>query len=157
MGDEPVNKLYPFSTCTLCGVTKPTTRSNFGTKKNGKPRPWCRECSRKKTNEHAASNRELGRDRARKRKELLESIGVVNEHLQYRELLLRKQSYKCYFCEAPINEASVEIDHLTPLSRGGDNSISNLAACCSSCNKAKTDKTEEEFVQWRRTRLKNYS
>lgn len=156
MNNQKVNSLYPFHTCTLCGETKPSTRENFGTKPNGKPRSWCRVCSRKRQNEHAVNNREQNRERARRRKERLESVGIVNEHLQYRNLLLNKQNFKCYFCQEPITSGAAEIDHLTPISRGGTNDHSNLAACCSSCNKAKTDKTEIEFKIWRYERLKNY-
>lgn len=156
MNEEVVNALCPFQTCTLCGETKPTTRANFGTLKNGKPRPRCRACYRKKTNEHAAENREQGRARARKRKELLENVGVVNEHLKYKERLLRDQFGRCYFCKTQISEQTIEIDHLTPISRGGANDYSNLAGCCFQCNKAKSNKTEAEFIHWREERLKNY-
>ena len=156
MTEDKVNSLYPYSTCTLCGETKPSTRENFGTKKNGKPRSWCRACTRERTNEHAENNREQGRARARKRKERLESVGEVNEHLVYAPRLLKEQNFECYFCKKPINIKSMEIDHLRPISRGGDNSFKNLAACCALCNKSKTNKTEVEYRQWVATVLRNY-
>ncbi len=153
---DPVNALYPLHTCTWCGETKPTTRANFGTKANGKPRHWCRECTRKRTNEYSAANRELGRARARNRKEQLEAVGVVNEHLQFRESLFKQQNEKCYFCKNQLSLEAMEIDHLTPISRGGGNDYKNLAACCLPCNRAKTNRTEEEFIEWRKKRLINY-
>ncbi len=156
MDDDKVNALRPLQTCTLCGETKPTSRENFGTKQNGMPRARCRACYRQKTNEYAASNRERGRERARNRKVLLENVGVVNEHLRYRELLLKEQRGKCYFCKRNITIHTIEIDHLTPISKGGANDYENLAGCCPPCNKAKTDKTELEFIFWRKERLKNY-
>ena len=76
MDNQTVNPLYPTQTCTLCGEKKPTTRTNFGTKNNGKPRPWCRACSRKKTNEHAAKNREQRQARSRKRRALYRALNT---------------------------------------------------------------------------------
>ena len=156
MNPNKVNSLYPLQTCTVCRETKPTTRENFGTKESGKPRAQCRDCHRRRINEYAAKNRELGRERARARKASLERVGVVNEHLKYRELLLKEQCEKCYFCKAIITLKTIEIDHLIPISKGGSNDYVNLAGCCSSCNKAKTNKTELEFILWRKHRLKNY-
>ena len=40
---------------------------------------------------------------------------------------------------------SDSIDHATPLSRGGTNSLDNLIPCCVSCNSKKHDKTLVEF------------
>lgn len=156
MAEKKVNVLYPLQICCLCGETKPTTRENFGTKPNGKPRAQCRVCRRKLTNEYAAANRDKGRARARNRKTRLESVGYVNEYLQYREPLLKLQRELCYFCQTAITSDTIEIDHLTPISRGGDNHRKNLVGCCASCNKAKTNKTEGEFIIWRAERLKNY-
>jgi 5-methylcytosine-specific restriction endonuclease McrA len=156
MSNQPVNYLMPFKTCSQCAKTKPTTRENFGTKANGLPRAYCRECQRRMTNEYAARNREAGRERARQRKERLECVGVVNEHLQYRGQLLRDQKSKCYFCRDTITIDSIEVDHLTPISKGGTNEYANLAACCARCNKAKGNRTELEFKVWRENRLRFY-
>jgi 5-methylcytosine-specific restriction endonuclease McrA len=157
MNDLSVNNQMPFRTCSRCGERKPTSRDNFGTQPNGLPRARCRACVRQATNDWAEQNREAGRERARQRKERLESVGVVNEHLQFRGPLLCQQKSKCYFCNAAITTDTIEIDHLTPISRGGTNAYSNLAGCCARCNKAKGDRTEGEFLQWRQTRLRFYS
>lgn len=156
MSNQTVNSLVPIKTCSQCGETKPTTRDNFGTRPSGMPKAYCRVCQRRMSNEYAARNRDVGRERARRRKELLETVGVVNEHLQYRSPLLRDQKSKCYFCRTPITIDTIEIDHLTPLSRGGTNDYFNLAGCCSPCNKAKGGRTKDEFLQWRQTRLRFY-
>lgn len=156
MPDDKVNILCPLLRCCICGVEKPTTRQNFGTKSNGLPRAQCRECRRALTNEYAALNRERGRNRARDRKELLESVGYVNQHLEHRDFLLSRQKRKCYFCKNLLDETTCEIDHLTPISRGGDNSLENLACCCRACNRAKGAQTEKEFKLWMKDRLKNY-
>jgi 5-methylcytosine-specific restriction endonuclease McrA len=40
---------------------------------------------------------------------------------------------------------SLQADHRTPLSRGGDNSIANIIPACGSCNTRKATRTETEF------------
>ena len=34
-----------------------------------------------------------------------------------------------------------------PWSRGGDNSLANLTVACASCNRSKSDRTPEEWLQ----------
>lgn len=46
---------------------------------------------------------------------------------------------------------SIEVDHLIPISRGGNDERSNLAPACGPCNRSKRDLTPEEF----RDRLKD--
>ncbi|WP_053603307.1 HNH endonuclease [Bacillus gobiensis] len=49
---------------------------------------------------------------------------------------------KCIYCGATEEETgkSHHMDHITPLSRGGTNHISNLVIACASCNISKADK-----------------
>jgi len=44
-------------------------------------------------------------------------------------------------CELPL-----EIEHMTPLTKNGDNYISNILPACKSCNCSKHTKTFEEFL-----------
>jgi 5-methylcytosine-specific restriction endonuclease McrA len=41
---------------------------------------------------------------------------------------------------------SYEFDHIIPKSRGGSNDLSNLGVCTAEANRAKADKTPEEFL-----------
>ena len=63
--------------------------------------------------------------------------------------LYKDQGGRCYFCVDQLGTLKrmrgFEIDHLTPLSRGGSNRRSNLALTCMRCNRRKHDKTEEGF------------
>jgi len=61
------------------------------------------------------------------------------------ENLLKAQSNKCFFCECDLSNYKA-IEHLTPLSRGGDNQIYNLVYSCKSCNSKKRNKTLEEYA-----------
>lgn len=48
-----------------------------------------------------------------------------------------RAKWRCEMCEIMIN-ANYEIDHITPLYKAGDNSISNLQCLCPDCHRTKT-------------------
>ncbi len=62
---------------------------------------------------------------------------------EVREYLLEKWGRACTYCGA--TDTPLEIEHLTPKSRGGSNRVSNLALACHACNQAKNNKTAAEF------------
>lgn len=60
--------------------------------------------------------------------------------------------WKCCYCGRELlpfgiaeQDASATVDHQTPSSRGGDDSIANLALACRACNSLKGALTAEEF------------
>ena len=59
----------------------------------------------------------------------------------------RRLGDSCAYCGNPLNGAG-EIDHKTPISRGGDNSPGNLTLACRPCNRDKHGKTVAEFRAW---------
>jgi len=65
--------------------------------------------------------------------------------LVYEDNIKRFGSLTCYLCLRPISPGKDELEHKTPLSRGGTNEFKNLAVACKSCNCRKHDKTVEEF------------
>lgn len=48
----------------------------------------------------------------------------------------------CRYCGAYADT----VDHVVPVSKGGDESMSNMVACCRSCNYSKQDKSLEEWA-----------
>jgi 5-methylcytosine-specific restriction endonuclease McrA len=58
--------------------------------------------------------------------------------------LYSKQDGKCSICLCDIS-TKYEIDHKTPLSRGGSNWISNIQLLCPGDNKRKNSRTDEEY------------
>ena len=54
---------------------------------------------------------------------------------------------KCFYCGSKKN---LEVDHLIPESRGGDNKLKNGVAACTTCNREKGDKTHAEYKPGRR-------
>lgn len=66
---------------------------------------------------------------------------------------LKKQSGRCYYCrrKMEMNPSPAKLglkptlDHVIPLSGGGENKLFNVVAACSDCNQAKGSMSEAEF------------
>lgn len=67
--------------------------------------------------------------------------------------LMESSGGLCYYCRDPFGE--YHVDHMTPLCRGGSNSLDNLAISCVKCNLQKGAKTAEEFKVWRQNWVKS--
>lgn len=76
-----------------------------------------------------------------KRKKLLK----LDMPVEYLRNVLIAQNNKCFFCEEELNNYKA-IEHLTPVSKGGDNHPFNLVYSCKSCNSTKRQQTLEEFA-----------
>lgn len=63
---------------------------------------------------------------------------------KYLNSVYKAQQGKCFFCESDLLQYKA-IEHLTPVSRGGDNDNFNLVYSCKSCNSKKRQQTLEEF------------
>lgn len=59
--------------------------------------------------------------------------------------LIISQNNKCFFCESDLSNYKA-IEHLTPVSKGGDNDNYNLVYSCKSCNSKKRQNTLEEYA-----------
>ncbi len=59
--------------------------------------------------------------------------------------LYQNQDGKCRYCSSELRNI-YEVDHMTPLSRGGSNKADNLCCACSSCNRSKHTRTADEFL-----------
>ena len=47
-----------------------------------------------------------------------------------RHEVFKRDGYRCRECGASKDETSLEIDHITPVARGGTNDIDNLQTLC---------------------------
>jgi hypothetical protein len=54
--------------------------------------------------------------------------------------VLKRDSFKCQYCGASAPDVLLHIDHINPVSKGGDNNIFNLVTSCESCNLGKKNK-----------------
>ena len=62
-----------------------------------------------------------------------------------KQQLMRRQDNTCVYCGHRRRASSMEIDHMTPVVRGGSNDESNLQVICQRCNQRKGLQTDEEF------------
>jgi len=61
-----------------------------------------------------------------------------------RKNILRRDGHRCMYCGR--GDVPLTVDHVLPISRGGDESWENLVTACVSCNNRKGDRTPEESL-----------
>ena len=59
--------------------------------------------------------------------------------------LCQDQNYLCMYCGRRRAFTDMEIDHKTPVKRGGSDNLRNLQVLCPPCNKRKGNQTDSEF------------
>ena len=65
-------------------------------------------------------------------------------HTPTKKSILIRDQYTCQYCGSTrINKLT--IDHIIPISKGGQNTWENLVACCHHCNNKKGDKLLEDI------------
>jgi 5-methylcytosine-specific restriction endonuclease McrA len=52
----------------------------------------------------------------------------------------------CHYCKKVTPGTEMTIDHVIPISKGGDHDLTNLVVCCKSCNNSKQDKLPEVWM-----------
>lgn len=62
---------------------------------------------------------------------------------EVREYLLEKWSRRCAYCGN--SGVPLDVEHITPRSRGGSDRVSNLTLACTPCNQIKGNQTASEF------------
>ena len=85
--------------------------------------------------------------RLRSNKRRARELSAPGEHttLQFMALCEIK-NWECSYCGKHLTVKAATRDHITPLSRGGSNSIDNIAPSCIFCNVQKGTKTAEEYA-----------
>ena len=66
-----------------------------------------------------------------------------------REAVLARDGWQCRYCQRKLGRGprwygKVHIDHVYPVSRGGETVLENLVTACWRCNTAKGDRTPSE-------------
>ncbi len=69
-------------------------------------------------------------------------IQILNEVRQY---ILERDVSQRQSCGKTAQQASLQVDHIFPLAKGGVNDLSNLHTLCQSCNLAKSDRLDPRF------------
>ena len=62
-----------------------------------------------------------------------------------KQQLMRRQDNTCVYCGHRRTARTLDIDHMTPVVRGGSNDPSNLQVICRPCNQRKGLQTDQEF------------
>ena len=69
--------------------------------------------------------------------------------------VFKRDSFTCQYCGKSATDVVLEVDHINPVSKGGDNDISNLITACFDCNRGKRDKklTENQAIKKQKKEL----
>lgn len=62
-----------------------------------------------------------------------------------RQEVIERSGFVCAYCGT--SDGAFEIDHIVPVSRGGQNDPENLCVACVTCNRAKRDRLVAEWIQ----------
>lgn len=81
----------------------------------------------------------VARQRARKRQAPVNDLTALEW-----QALLRAFRYRCAYCNR--KQKQLTQDHLVPLIRGGDHTLTNVVPACRSCNSSKNRLTALEFL-----------
>src|SRR5690606_30428171 len=57
--------------------------------------------------------------------------------------VLRRDRHACRYCGASAPEATLTVDHVTPVALGGTDDPSNLVAACRDCNYGKSSSSPD--------------
>lgn len=79
------------------------------------------------------------------------SVNIENELDFYnipenRKKVFERDAYQCHYCSKQLTRFSATLDHIQPVSEGGDNSYQNLVTACLHCNSERGAKPIMEFV-----------
>ncbi|WP_395504748.1 HNH endonuclease [Ectopseudomonas hydrolytica] len=54
--------------------------------------------------------------------------------------VFKRDNFTCQYCGAKAPDVILHVDHINPVSKGGDNEIINLVTACQPCNLGKSDR-----------------
>ncbi len=60
--------------------------------------------------------------------------------------IYERDNYRCTYCDKQLTRFTATLDHITPVSEGGDNSAENLKTACLKCNSRKTARPLGDFL-----------
>ena len=61
--------------------------------------------------------------------------------------IFERDGYKCHYCQKQLTRFSATLDHIQPVSKGGDNSYDNLITACLHCNSERGNKPVMDIIQ----------
>jgi 5-methylcytosine-specific restriction endonuclease McrA len=129
--------------CFRCKEVKPLTQFNNIEKntvdgKDGR----CIACTRLIGRQWYQEHPESAKHAARVRRARMQNVAIRSFTVAQWHLLQRLYDYRCAYCGERSDKLTQ--DHVMPISRKGNHSISNIVPACSRCNTSKNDRTPEE-------------
>ena len=74
------------------------------------------------------------------------SHGRIKFPRETRELIYRSADGRCALCGRKILYEDMTLDHITPLSMGGNDTLDNLQCTCKACNQFKSNILPDDFM-----------
>lgn len=70
--------------------------------------------------------------------------------------VFKRDNFTCQYCGRMAPDVILEIEHVNPVSKGGDNNILNLVTSCQDCNSGKSDRllSDNQVIKQQQTQLK---
>lgn len=75
------------------------------------------------------------------------SLGSKRAFAKELRKLIEKQGYKCALTGVHLTPRTAELDHITPIKKGGSNEIENLQWVSRQVNRAKGSMLQSEFIE----------
>lgn len=70
---------------------------------------------------------------------------ALSDHSAHISQWVESEEKVCFYCDDACGD-SYHVDHMYPISKGGDNTVSNMVIACPSCNLSKGDRDPVEFI-----------
>ena len=69
--------------------------------------------------------------------------------------VFKRDNFTCQYCGAKAPEATLEVDHIKPVKKGGTNEIMNLITSCFDCNRGKSTKllSDQSIIEKQRKQI----
>jgi len=135
-----------YMVCRDCGERLHLDKFSRNGRKDGFRRPECRSCQHKR-------NKKIN-PRYQKTPGHVDNVSAHRVALSRGDIKLlkiqkiREQDGECNYCDTKLYISNCDLDHITPLSRGGSNKENNFQALCGRCNKEKHSKDHNEYIKW---------
>jgi 5-methylcytosine-specific restriction endonuclease McrA len=134
--------------CSKCKQIYELTKDNFGHTPSGGFRHTCRSCMRKTVSKHSKENQEMVKARLNKRRNIVASQSYSYDREELSKKLYIYQNGQCFYCKKITARKQCDLEHMTPISKGGKDNPTNIALSCYHCNKEKHNKTVDEYREW---------
>lgn len=99
----------------------------------------CQAAKKAATKEAPKSERDLNKE--------LDFYNVRENRLK----VFERDDYKCRYCSKQLTRFTATLDHIQPVSKGGDNSLDNLVTACLHCNSQRGNRPVMDIIDEKRS------